>query len=366
MDAYIGVMSGTSLDGIDAAIARFPDDSVEVIDQIDYPLPDAIRQEAYDLITNDDDSLNRYFKLANQVAKAYAHCINELTARHPDLEIRACGCHGQTLRHFPVAPSPFTVQAINGAGVALETGLITVTDFRSADMWCQGQGAPLAPAFHAQCFRDSRVNRVIVNLGGIANVTFLPANQNEPVIGFDTGLASGLMDLWIQRHLGKTFDEGGKWAASGRPDPRLLEKLSADPYFALLPPKSTGKEYFNEAWLDKKLKSFENLSPVDIQATLLEFTVATVTEAIQKFCPNSTQVFVCGGGRNNVTLMTMLAERLAPAQLGTTAALGIEPQLVEATAFAWLAKQRMERRPGNLASVTGANQDVILGAVYLP
>ncbi len=364
---YIGVMSGTSLDGIDSVLIEFYNKSARIHDKHYLPIPKELRREATSLITDDRDSLNRASRLGNLLTDCYAESILAICNRNPDLRIEAVGCHGQTLRHFPTDPiSPFTLQIVNGARLAIRTGLQTVTDFRSGDMALGGQGAPLAPAFHATVFRSAECNRVVLNLGGIANISYLPASLSEPVIGFDTGPANTLMDHWAKRHLGREYDENGAWARLGTVSKSLLLQLLADPYFALGPPKSTGREYFGEAWLNHRLQSHVNLPKEDIQATLTELTAQTIVNAIGSNCPNTRQVFMCGGGSRNTHLTERIQDLLKSTTLATTETLGIVPELVEASAFAWLAQRRVENLPGNIPGATGASRETILGALYAP
>jgi len=274
--------------------------------------------------------------------------------------VRAIGCHGQTVRHRP--ERGYTVQIGNAAKLAELTGIRVVADFRSRDVAAGGQGAPLAPAFHAAVFADAAEDRAVLNLGGIANLTFLP--RKGPVIGFDTGPGNCLLDLWAAQHLGKSYDANGGWAAGGRPLPALLERMLAEPYFALPPPKSSGRDLFNETWLRAMLKGGEE--PQAVQATLLELTGSTVAAALKAHCAGSKRLIVCGGGANNEAMLRSLRERASPAAVEPSGVHGIDPQLVEATAFAWLAKQALDGKPGNLPSVTGAGGARVLGAVYLP
>lgn len=364
---YIGIMSGTSVDAVDGVIVEINENDVAVKACHSAAVPPEIRDEAIDLIQSDRDSLNRAFRLGNRLSGLYAEVINQLRLQHSNLDIRASGCHGQTLRHYPDDPhTPFTIQVVNGAMVAIRSSVTCVTDFRNADIALGGQGAPLAPAFHAGCFRKAGVDRVVLNLGGIANVTFLPGNLALPVTGFDTGPANTLMDLWVRHATGNRFDDGGKFAESGQSIPKLHSAMLADPYFRRPPPKSTGREYFGWTWLEGYLAAHTLARPEDIQATLLEVSADSITEAIVRHFPSADELFVCGGGYRNLRLMARLGERLPQAELFTTAALGIEPEWVEAAAFAWLAHRRLHDLPGNLPTVTGATRPAVLGAVYHP
>jgi anhydro-N-acetylmuramic acid kinase len=280
-------------------------------------------------------------------------------------EIRALGSHGQTVRHHPAGAYPFTSQLGNPAVIAELTRITTVADFRARDVAAGGQGAPLAPGFHAAQFRSPAVDRVILNLGGIANITYLPSAGAQPVIGFDTGPGNTLIDQWTYRHRQQRFDRDGAWAATGRVSGALLERLLADPYFAMAPPKSTGREHFHLDWLQGHLAALgQVLAAQDVQATLLELTARSVARALTGFVPGVRELYVCGGGSHNRALMAALSERLPEMTLHTTEELGIHPDWVEAVAFAWLAHQTLEGLPGNLPSVTGARRPVILGAIY--
>ncbi len=270
----------------------------------------------------------------------------------------AAGVHGQTLRHRP--HEGWTLQLNNPARVAERSGMSVVADFRSRDVAAGGQGAPLVPAFHAALFRGN-AHRVVVNLGGIANVTDLP--PQGPVRGFDTGPGNVLLDLWHARHRNATFDRDGVWSRSGRADAALLAALLSEPYFAQVPPKSTGRDLFNAEWLDAKL-SGRGIAPADAQATLLALTARTIADAVRTHCAPATEVLACGGGANNAALVEALARELAPRTVKTTATLGVAVEHVEALAFAWLAREALAGRPGNLPEVTGARGLRVLGAIY--
>ena len=281
-------------------------------------------------------------------------------------QITAIGSHGQTVRHRPPSKKqsqPFTLQIGDPNIIACRTGITTVADFRRADMAAGGQGAPLAPAFHKHIFSDPRQNRVIVNIGGIANITWLPARGEA--IGFDTGPGNRLLDYWVQRHHNKPYDENGQWAAQHTLNSSLLNSLKSHPFFSEQAPKSTGREDFNKQWLDEILKQQgKSLSPGDVQATLLALTAETINEAIASLPDLANEVYICGGGANNNELMDHLQTALAPISVKSTAALGIDPNQVEALAFAWLAKRTMADQVGNLPTVTGAREEVVLGGIY--
>ena len=362
-EVYAGVMSGTSLDGVDAVVADFaPADGrpCKVLAAAHVPFLQPLRDELLALQRAGADELARAARAANALADIYTDAIAAalVRARVPTRDVVAAGVHGQTLRHHP--EEGWTLQLNNPARVAERAGVAVVADFRGRDVAAGGQGAPLVPAFHAAIFRGE-AHRVVVNLGGIANLTDLPLQG--VVRGFDTGPGSVLLDGWHARHRGAAFDRDGAWARSGRVDDSLLSTLLVEPFFARTPPKSTGRDLFNGDWLDAKLAGRE-FSPVDVQATLMSLTVRTIAEAVCAHCATATEVLVCGGGANNAALMDALAGELAPRMVTTTAAHGVAVEHVEALAFAWLAREALAGRPGNLPAVTGARGLRVLGAIY--
>lgn len=364
MDKFIGLMSGTSMDAVDAVLASFEASPPRLLAHHSHPLGDELRAELSRLQQPGDDELNRTAELDIRVARLFAVTTMELLeqAGCSASEIIALGSHGQTIRHIPGGDYPTSFQIGDPNLIAELTGITTVADFRRRDMAAGGQGAPLLPAFHDQIFRSETLNRVIVNIGGIANITVLPAEAEDAVVGFDTGPGNGLMDAWIHRHRQQNFDVQGDWAAQGRAIPKLLDRLLADPYFSLAGPKSTGKEYFHLDWLMRHVDG----SPAaeDVQATLCELTARTITQAIQRTAGGVDEIYVCGGGVYNLTLMDRLRDLLQPAEVASTAELGLDPDWVEAMCFAWLAKQTLQRQPSNLPSVTGATHNVVLGGIY--
>lgn len=365
-DLYIGLMSGTSLDGIDAALVRFDGEQVSVLESICLPLSSNIKDKIKSLINVSENEINRLMALDVELAQQFAIAVKQLLKKSNKnkKDIVAIGSHGQTIRHLPTAAYPSTLQITDPNIIAELTGITTVADFRRRDMAAGGQGAPLVPAFHQQIFSDNKKNRVILNLGGIANITILPADNNKAIIGFDTGPANTLINHWIQQQQNKDFDDGGKWAATGKINSDFLELLLSDDYFKLTPPKSTGTEYFNPAWLTKKLTSFPFLSAEDVQATLTAFTATTIKNAINQYAEGSDEIIVCGGGVHNEFLLQQLKHALPEIEINSSENYGLDPAYVEATAFAWLAKQTMEHKPGNLPEVTGAERTVILGGIY--
>jgi anhydro-N-acetylmuramic acid kinase len=347
-------MSGTSLDGVDAALVDLGGASARLVATHFTPYPDPLRLALIALHAS-EARLDEAASLAIELTELYAQGCLELLKN--GAAVAAIGCHGQTVRHEP--GRGYTVQLVNGALLAERTGVTAVTDFRSRDVAAGGQGAPLVPAFHAACFRDPARTRVIVNLGGIANVTYLP--RQGLVTGFDTGPGNILLDAWARSAFGAERDTDGAIAASGRVVEELLERMLADEYFSLAPPKSTGRDRFNDAWLRRfSLAAYRR---EDVQATLTELTARTVACAIEAYCPGTAELFACGGGVHNRELMRRLGARVS-ARTASSAELGMDPDWVEAMAFAWLARRTLAREPGNLPEVTGARGARVLGAIY--
>ncbi len=361
-ELYVGIMSGTSLDGVDAVLADLSGAQPRILARAHAPFDATLRAELLALNAPGVNEIERGALAGNLLARHYADAVKALFSRSGKFpsKVRAIGCHGQTVRHHP--ERGYTVQIGNPALLAELTGMRVVADFRSRDVAAGGQGAPLVPAFHAAVFASRDESRAALNLGGIANLSWLP--RSGRVTGFDCGPGNCLLDLWAALHLRKPHDEGGRWAAGGRVVPALLERMLAEPFFALSPPKSTGRDLFNEGWLDRMLEGDEDVRSV--QATLLELTARTIARAVRRHCRGARRVIACGGGVKNGALMRRLGKLLAPAALETSDRYGIEPQLVEASAFAWLAKQALDGKPGNLAAVTGARGARVLGAVYPP
>jgi len=355
-------MSGTSFDGVDAALVDFGGRAPALLAHAQHPFPAQLRAELLALNSAGPDELGRAAACSNDLARRYAAAVGDALARAAvaPRDVRAIGCHGQTVRHRPDAG--YTLQLGNAALLAELAGVRVVADFRSRDIAAGGQGAPLAPAFHAAMFGGGGENRAVLNLGGIANLTWLPASG--AITGFDSGPGNCLMDLWAQSHLGAPFDADGAWAAGAKHDDALLVRLLAEPYFALPPPKSTGRDLFNEQWLRSRLAGGDDARRV--QATLLELTARSVAEALRGRCPGVQRLIACGGGVRNRRLMGRLGELVAPLAVETSERYGIAPSLVEAVAFAWLARRTLQELPGNLPSVTGARGARVLGAVYPP
>lgn len=364
---FIGLMSGTSLDGVDGVLAEFHDNGTIRTAATSYlPFPDSLRAELMALQAPSDNEIHREALCANELVHRYAECVSGLLGKAGIAadKVRAVGVHGQTIRHRP--EHGYTRQINNPALLAELCGIDVIADFRSRDIAAGGQGAPLVPAFHQAVFGSKAETRVVANIGGIANISVLGADGL--VIGFDTGPGNVLMDFWIGRHQGKTYDAEGMWAASGTGIPSLLQALLQEPYLRLPPPKSTGRDLFHPQWLEAKLAAFADAAPADVQATLSAFTATTLADAIAAQAPHASSVHVCGGGAYNTHLMWQLElamrERGHPMPVKSTDALGVSPNHVEALAFAWLAYRHVAREPGNLPSVTGAQGPRILGARY--
>lgn len=365
-ELFAGVMSGTSLDGVDAVVADFAPKGkrpCETLGAAHIALPTMLRDELLALQQPGNNEIARAGSAANMLAEMYAGAIGRAleAAKLSADDVKAAGVHGQTLRHRP--ERGFTLQLNNPARVAEKAGILVVADFRSRDVAAGGQGAPLVPAFHAALFARSDRHRVIVNVGGIANMTDLP--RDGSVHGFDTGPGNVLSDLWCARNRGATFDAQGGWAAAGKPNARLLDVLLADPFFNAKPPKSTHRDKFNLLWLEERLAAARlDDEAENIQATLVALTARTIADAIRAYAEGAEEVLICGGGANNATLMKYLATELAPRKVRSTVDEGVPVEQVEALAFAWLAREALAGRPANLPSVTGAKGRRILGAIY--
>jgi anhydro-N-acetylmuramic acid kinase len=361
---YLGLISGTSADSIDSVLVSFSRGVPQLLASHAHPWPTALRERMLALAQGETAlDLDTFGRLDVEIGHGFADAALQLLEHSdtPATAVRAIGSHGQTLRHRPTGTYPFTLQLGDPSVIAERCGIDVVADFRRADIAAGGQGAPLLPALHAMLLARPGHARVVLNLGGIANITVLGADGH--VLGFDTGPANGLLDAWCLRQRNEPFDRDGAYAASGRPDAGLLDALLADPYFALPPPKSTGREHFHLDWLATRAPSTA-LDPADVQATLLELTARSVAMAIAQHAPDAEEVLACGGGVHNGALMRRLGELLAPRVLLSTSRYGIDPDFLEATAFAWLARQRLLGLPGNLPAVTGARGPRVLGAIY--
>lgn len=369
MSLYIGVLSGTSCDAVDAVLVNFEQTPLKIIATYSNPMPEALKKAVRSISEEGKGTIQDLGTLDRQMGLLFADTVNALLAEAgvSPSEVAAIGSHGQNIYHHPQGPDPFTLQIGDPHIIAKQTGILTVADFRRSDMAMGGQGAPLVPRFHQFAFQDAHEPRMVVNIGGIANITYLPPTEEigARVVGFDTGPGNALLDAWILKHQQKAFDDNGDWAKQGRVNPVLLKKLSMAPYFSRPAPKSTGKELFNLDWIEEHCEG-QTYTPEDVQATLATLTVETIKEAIQQHMTTG-NVLLCGGGAKNTYLVNGLQSALGSTfKLGTTAELGIPTEWVEALLFAWLAKARLENQPGNLPAVTGASQETILGAVFAP
>ena len=363
MGFYLGLMSGTSMDAIDAALVDFDVSPLALVAVSATALDPALKHRIARVLDSPDRvALDELGQLDVELAKGFAEAALALLrdAGVDPKRVTAIGSHGQTLRHRPDLPTPFTWQICDPNTLAEMTGIAVVADFRRRDVAAGGQGAPLLPVFHDQVFRSGAEDRVIANLGGIANITIL--QRGTAVTGFDTGPANRLLDAWMALHQGRDFDAGGAWAGTGRCDDALLQQLLDEPYLNMSPPKSTGRELFNMPWLEHKLGLIER-RPQDVQATLLQLTAVTVATAVRRHTPGAA-LYVCGGGAHNAGLLQAIAQLMAPNRVATTAALGLDPDYVEAVAFGWFARRTLEGLTSSAASVTGAAGPRILGGVY--
>lgn len=360
---YVGLISGTSADGIDAALCRF-EPQVELLHACTHPWPDDVRRRILDISQGTGTlDLDDFGRLDVEAGRCFADAVDQLLQASgvETSSVRAIGSHGQTLRHRIGGDHPFTLQIGDASVIAERTGIDTVADFRRADVAAGGQGAPLMPAFHAAVLGAPDGVRAVLNLGGIANLSVLHADGR--VTGFDSGPANGLMDAWCQRHLDQPFDRDGAFAARGTVDESVLQQLLSDPYFAQAAPKSTGRETFHLGWMQERART-ENLRPEDVQATLLALTVRSVADAVVREAASVREVVACGGGVHNRLLMQQLAAALAPRKLWGSEQLGVAPDHVESMGFAWLARRRLLGEAGNLPSVTGAAGPRLLGTVH--
>jgi anhydro-N-acetylmuramic acid kinase len=374
-ELYIGLMSGTSMDAIDAALLDFSADEgapPKLIATYKHELSSELKTALIQLRQPSENEINQMGTLDHEMGELFATTALALLKETPykSEDIQAIGSHGQSIRHYPFNPQPFTIQIGDPNIIAARTGITTVADFRRRDIALNGQGAPLAPAFHHSIFRSDKEDRVILNIGGIANITLLSKDKSLPVIGFDTGPGNTLLDGWALQHIYQAYDEDGNWAAGGKINETLLQQLLLDKYLTLSPPKSTGPEYFHMQWLYEQLALSGIKNPIDaqtaqnIQTTLTEFTAITIAQAIERFASSAKTILVCGGGIRNRHLIARLKEHCKPWNIHSTADFGLDPEWVEAAAFAWLARQTMKGFTANLPSVTGAKHPTILGGIY--
>ena len=365
---YVGLMSGTSMDGIDAVVADFSSGKTpKLVCTHNHSWPDIVHKELLASRNIPDDQLNQLHALDIRLGEIFAEATLALLdeAKLKAKDIIAIGSHGQTIRHRPDAVQPFSLQFGDAKTLAQKTGISVVSDFRTADIEAGGQGAPLAPAFHKAVFQSETKNRGVLNIGGIANLTILPTDQTMAVIGFDTGPGNNMMDAWMAKSCGDSFDKNGDFARSGQINEGLLTQFLSDAYFKTAPPKSTGFEQFNLNWLKQQLDSYsdKNLNNADIQATLCELTARSISDAVKQCQQNINHLLVCGGGVHNSYLMERIQQALPDCNVESTEVCGVHPDWVEAMAFAWLAKRAINNQPGNLPSVTGAKEAVVLGQI---
>jgi anhydro-N-acetylmuramic acid kinase len=363
-ELYIGLMSGTSMDGIDAALVRFEHDQIELLHSHRHPWPASLVGDIRQTARNGHSGLDQFGQLDAAAGETFAAAVEALL-QHSGVTaeaVTAIGSHGQTLCHGPASQHPYSLQIGDPNRIAERTGITTVADFRRRDIAAGGQGAPLVPAFHQAYLQRPGENLVVLNIGGIANVTLLPSDPVRPVSGYDTGPGNCLMDRWTELHRQQPYDAGGNWAVEGQLQPDLLWKLLDDPYFRQAAPKSTGIEYFSLAWLQQRLP--KDIAPADVQATLAGLTARSIADAIRLSQPDTDRLLICGGGIHNQRLMLLLDIELPGAIIESTANHGLDPDWVEAMAFAWLARQTLQGAPGNLPTVTGARGARILGGIY--
>lgn len=360
---YIGVMSGTSLDGVDVVLAAIDDNTVAQQASHCHPMPTALKQDILNICQGQRLTLSQLGQLDTRLGRLFADAVQTLLdkAELNPSDIMAIGCHGQTVWHEPVGEAPCTMQIGDNNQIAALTGITTVGDFRRRDIALGGQGAPLVPGFHYALLMHPVERRVVLNLGGIANISLLA--PDVAVRGYDTGPGNMLLDAWIWRRLGLPYDKDGQWAASGHVSSVLLQRMLADPYFAQPAPKSTGREYFNLGWLEKQLVGLSPIAAQDVQATLVELTAVSIAEQVL-LTGGCERLLVCGGGARNPQIMARLSALLPGIEVNTTDEFGVSGDDMEALAFAWLAARTLSGLPGNLPSVTGARRSTILGAIY--
>lgn len=365
-EIYIGLMSGTSLDAVDAAAVEFIHGRPLLLGAINTEIPDDLRKQIVTLCKPGKNEIEQLGEVDYQLGELFSNATLQLLNEQQlsSEQITAIGSHGQTLRHRPRARYPFTIQAGSAALIAQRTGITTIADFRSRDIAAGGEGAPLVPAFHALLFDSKKEQRCILNIGGIANLTFLSGSKEEAVSGYDCGPGNLLMNAWCERHRQQPYDIDGEWAMGGDVQQPLLQKLLQEAYLKRPAPKSTGRELFNIEWLDQHLEHLPAISPQDVQATLCEFTVKCIASAINRHPTAISAVYVCGGGVHNHYLRQRLMALLKTVPVHSSNKIGLDPDWVEACAFAWLARQTLRGATGNLPEVTGAKQPVILGAIY--
>ncbi|MDG2090895.1 MAG: anhydro-N-acetylmuramic acid kinase [Gammaproteobacteria bacterium] len=366
---YIGLMSGTSMDAVDCVLADLSD-SMQVIDFINVDIPASLKQNILDLCQESgENQIKALGETDIALGKLFASSVISLLEKNQinAEQIQAIGSHGQTIRHQPPGQSdnPFSIQIADPNTIAALTGITTVADFRKKDIALGGQGAPLLPAFHQRLFKSTETDRIILNIGGMANITLLRKDDNQ-IKGFDTGPGNILLDSWIQNNLNQNFDSNGDWAASGEFNSELLEFMLDDPYFSTPPPKSTGREYFNKKWIDKVFNDYaKEISPQDVQATLCELTAISIAQEIKKLIEIG-EVIVCGGGARNKHLIKSLTTQLNPFKVSSSNNYDVDSDALEAFAFAWFAKQTLQKNLIDFTSITGSSRPHIMGGIYYP
>lgn len=369
-ELYVGLMSGTSMDGIDAALVEFDQHHIELRASHSQPIPPALKHKLQ-LLSLDaaEASIDMLGEADTELGQLFATATLQLlqSADTATSDIAAIGCHGQTIRHRPDLEHRFSLQIGDANQITHLTGITTVNDFRRRDIAAGGEGAPLAPAFHQQVFTSPEENRAVLNIGGICNLTYLPAHTNgdtnSSCFGFDCGPGNGLMDAWVQLHKQQAYDASGQWAASSTADPALLAQLMSDPFLQQPPPKSTGKEHYHLDWLQQQLATVSELPPEKVQATLNQFTCESVATAVKQYLPSIKRLIMCGGGVHNSHLFNGLQRCLPDIHIESSEQHGVHPDWVEAMAFAWLARQTLLGLPGNLPAVTGADRQLVLGSI---
>lgn len=363
-ELYIGVMSGTSMDGVDTALVTIADNNIQLLAHDEYPMPESLKNRLLNVCIGQQTNLKEIGELDHLLGHLFADAVLALLDKsgYQATQIRAIGNHGQTVFHQPTGDAPFTMQLGDANIVASRTGIDTVADFRRKDMALGGQGAPLVPAFHQTIFQSSDSSVVVLNIGGIANISVI--RPHERVLGYDTGPGNMLMDSWCNKHTGAKFDKNAQFAQQGHVHSKLLTQLLSEPYFNQAAPKSTGRELFNLPWLEQQLTSFD-INEADVQRTLCEYTAVTIADEVSKFLIGAKpELLVCGGGAQNPLLMARIAELLPQWQVCSTSEKGVDSDYMEAMAFAWLAQRRIHNLPSNLPEVTGATQLASLGVLY--
>ena len=361
---FVGVMTGTSVDGLDLALLN-PNKDLRPIAAQTTPIPAALRQRLIALATPGADEITRMGEAHVQLGELIAVAVLSFLRQHgiePN-DIRAIGSHGQTIRHHPNTEHPFSIQIGDGNVIAERSGIDVIADFRGRDLAGGGQGAPLVPIYHQEVFGGERVKRAVINIGGIANVSILSPTAAPPR-GFDTGPGNALLDVWIRRCRSQSFDADGAWARGGRINGAFLESLLQDPFYRMSPPKSTGKEQFNLLYVERHRQHFSSVKDVDVQTTLVELTALTIITAVEQFAPECEEIVVCGGGRRNGYLMSRISALSLSRHVAGSEALGVDGDAIEAAAFAYLAWRFVHRLPGNVPTVTGASRPLVLGCLY--